>query len=67
MMFVQISRTSPGHQQYQAPDGLGLLNREDAFLAEFGHGIGHQLSDFLVIMGGDGGDLLPFLIRCYRP
>ena len=36
---------------------LGFLDRDDAFIADLGHGLGDHVADFLVAIGGDGADL----------
>src|SRR5450432_2992779 len=42
---------------------LGFLNRYDAFVANLLHGIGQELADFGVAVGGNGADLGDFLVR----
>src|SRR5256714_105231 len=42
---------------------LGFLNRDDALVADLLHGIGQELADFGVAVGGDGADLGDFLVR----
>ena len=45
-------------------DGLGALafiDGDDAFLADLFHGVGHQVADVFVAVGGDGGDALVVL------
>src|SRR6476620_9028078 len=42
---------------------LGFFNRDDAFVADLLHGIGEELADFGVAVGGDGADLGDFLVR----
>src|SRR4029450_1225588 len=41
---------------------LGLLHRDDAILADLFHGPGDEVSDGLVVVGGDGGDLRDLLL-----
>jgi hypothetical protein len=36
---------------------LGLFNRDDAILADLLHGLGDDLADGLIVVGGDGADL----------
>src|SRR5205823_6487187 len=42
---------------------LGFLNRDDALVADLFHGVGEELADFGVAVGGDGADLGDFLVR----
>src|SRR5580700_1342949 len=42
---------------------LGFLNRDDALVADLLHGIGEELADLGVAIGGDGADLGDFLVR----
>src|SRR5947208_10149476 len=42
---------------------LGFFNRDDALVADLLHGIGQELADFGVAVGGDGADLGDFLVR----
>src|SRR5256885_1814618 len=42
---------------------LGFFNRDDALVADLLHGIGQELADFRVAVGGDGADLRDFLVR----
>src|SRR5712664_3289286 len=42
---------------------LGFFNRDDALVADLLHGIGEELADFGVAVGGDGADLGDFLVR----
>jgi hypothetical protein len=42
-------------------DGLGLLDRDGAVLADLVHGVGDDVADRVVPVGGDGGDLADFL------
>src|ERR1017187_5290936 len=42
---------------------LGFLNRNDALVADLLHGIGKELADFCIAVGGDGADLGDFLVR----
>src|SRR5712672_216360 len=37
--------------------GLRLFDRDDAFFADLGHGLGELLADFRVAVGADGADL----------
>ncbi len=38
-------------------DGLAFLDGDDAVLADLFHGLGDDLADLLVVVGGDGGDV----------
>src|SRR6266700_1537903 len=42
---------------------LGFFNRDDALVADLLHGVGEELADFGVAIGGDGADLGDFLVR----
>src|SRR5712692_2683061 len=42
---------------------LGFFNRDDALVADLLHGVGEELADFGVAVGGDGADLGDFLVR----
>src|SRR5438874_668496 len=42
---------------------LGFFNRDDALVADLRHGIGQELADLGVAVGGDGADLGDFLVR----
>ena len=42
---------------------LGFLDRDDALVADLLHGVGEELADFGVAVGGDGADLGDFLVR----
>ena len=42
--------------------GLGFFNGDDAFLADLLHGLGDDVADGLVVVGGDGADLGDFLV-----
>src|SRR5665647_2538815 len=42
---------------------LGFLNRDDALVADLLHGVGEELADLGVAVGGDGADLGDFLVR----
>src|SRR5712671_1224239 len=42
---------------------LGFFNRDDALVADLLHGVGEELADFRVAIGGDGADLGDFLVR----
>src|SRR5437667_2088455 len=42
---------------------LCFLNRDDALVADLLHGIGQELADFGIAVGGDGADLGDFLVR----
>ena len=42
---------------------LGFLNRDDALVADLLHGVGEELADFGVAVGGDGSNLGDFLVR----
>src|SRR6185437_932601 len=42
---------------------LGFFNRDDAFVADLLHGVGEELADFGISVGGDGADLGDFLVR----
>src|SRR5262245_2449967 len=42
---------------------LCFFNRDDALVADLLHGIGEELADFGVAVGGDGADLGDFLVR----
>src|SRR5207302_13413 len=42
---------------------LGFLNRDDALVADLLHGVGEELTDFGVAVGGDGADLGDLLVR----
>src|SRR6266446_5395218 len=42
---------------------LGFFNRDDALVADLLHGVGEELADFCVAIGGDGADLGDFLVR----
>src|SRR6202011_4764063 len=42
---------------------LGFLNRDDALVADLLHGVGQELADLGVAVGGDGADLGDFLVR----
>src|SRR6202163_4298591 len=42
---------------------LGFLNRDDALVADLLHGVGKELTDFRVAVGGDSADLGDFLVR----
>src|SRR5207248_6761335 len=42
---------------------LGFLNRDDALVADLLHGVGEELADFGVAVGGDGADLGDLLVR----
>ncbi|MNN21662.1 hypothetical protein D3C81_1349920 [compost metagenome] len=41
---------------------LGFFDRDDAFVADLGHGQGDQLADFSVAVGRDGADLGDFRV-----
>src|SRR5437879_2235266 len=41
---------------------LGFLNRDDALVADLLHGVGEELADFRVAIGGDGADLGDLLV-----
>src|SRR5260221_13140676 len=43
---------------------LGFLNRDDALIADLLHGVGKELADFRVAIGGDSANLGDFLVRC---
>ena len=43
-------------------DRLGFLDRDGAVLADLVHGVGDDVADGVVPVGGDGGDLLDFLL-----
>ncbi len=40
---------------------LAFIDGDDAFLADFFHGIGHQVADLFIAVGADGGDALVIL------
>src|SRR5205823_3015626 len=42
---------------------LGFFNRDDALVADLLHGVGEELTDLGVAVGGDGADLGDFLVR----
>src|SRR6266851_1497695 len=42
---------------------LGFFNRDHALVADLLHGVGKELADFRVAVGGDGADLGDFLVR----
>src|SRR3954449_1080601 len=42
---------------------LGFFNRDDALVADLLHGVGQELADFGIAVGGDGADLGDFLVR----
>src|SRR6267142_2601686 len=42
---------------------FGFFNRDDALVADLLHGVGEELADFGVAVGGDGADLGDFLVR----
>src|SRR5712671_2007210 len=42
---------------------LGFFNRDDALVADLLHGVGEELTDFHVAIGGDSADLGDFLVR----
>src|ERR1700730_13396746 len=42
-----------------------FFDRDDAFVADLLHGVGEELADFRVTVGGDGADLGDFLVRGY--
>src|SRR5882724_2770618 len=42
---------------------LGFFNRDDALVADLLHGVGEELADFHVAIGGDSADLGDFLVR----
>src|SRR6476659_3271100 len=42
---------------------LGFLDRDDALVADLLHGVGEELADFGVAVGGDRADLGDFLVR----
>src|SRR6266481_6161950 len=42
---------------------LGFFNRDDALVANLLHGVGEELADFHVAIGGDSADLGDFLVR----
>src|SRR4051794_6357701 len=44
-------------------EALGLLHRDDALVADLLHGVGEELADFDVAVGGNGADLGDFLVR----
>ena len=46
-------------------DGLRLLDRDGAVLADLVHGIGNDVADGLVPVGGDRGDLADFFAVTY--
>ena len=46
--------------------GLGFLDRDHAFLADLVHGLGDDVADGLVVVGGDGADLGDFLLLLGR-
>src|SRR6267378_3626530 len=41
---------------------FGFFNRDDALVADLLHGVGEELADFGVAVGGDGADLGDFLV-----
>ena len=43
-------------------DGLGLLDSDGAVLADLVHGVCDDVADFLIPVGGHGGDLLDLLL-----
>ena len=43
--------------------GLAFLDGDDAVLADLLEGVGHQLADRRVVVGGDRGDLRHFFLR----
>ena len=45
------------HQLQGGLQALGLLDRDDAFLADLVHGVGEDVADGLVVVGGDGAHL----------
>ena len=47
----------PSTKSIVVSDGLGLLDRDDAVLADLLHGVGDLLADLGVVVGGDGGDV----------
>ncbi len=44
-------------------EALGLFNRDDALVADLLHGVGEELADLGVAVGGDGADLGDLLVR----
>ena len=50
------------HDVQHGVGGLGLFDRDDAVLAHLLHGLGDQVADGLVVVGGDGGDLGDLLL-----
>src|SRR6266550_3245814 len=42
---------------------LGFFNRDHALVADLLHGVGKELADFGITVGGDGADLGDFLVR----
>src|SRR5712675_1181917 len=42
---------------------LGFFNRDDTLVADLLHGVGEELADFRVAIGGNGADLGDFLVR----
>src|SRR5439155_2146211 len=42
---------------------LGFFNRDDALVADLLHGVGKELADLGIAVGGDGADLGDFLVR----
>src|SRR6266702_2413480 len=42
---------------------LGFLDRDHALIADLLHGVGQELADFDIALGGDGADLGDFLVR----
>src|SRR6266702_6295539 len=42
---------------------LGFFNRDDALVADLLHGVGEELADFGIAVGGDGADLGDLVVR----
>src|SRR6516165_307784 len=47
-------------------DGLAFLDGDDAVLADLFHGLGDDLADLVVVVGGDGGDVFHVLLGLDR-
>src|SRR5439155_17804443 len=47
-------------------DALAFVDGDDAFLADLLHRVGHELTDVLIAVGGDGRDLLVVVLALHR-
>src|SRR5476649_1790317 len=44
-------------------EALGLFNRDHAFVADFLHGLGQEVADLAIAVGGDGANLRDLFVR----